>query len=54
MPTASTTPIELESTEEFVEFDEDQFEQPKKRNKQKFHRAIKRDYQRQNFYQKTR
>jgi len=50
MPNASTTAIEdLEQIE-----DEIQVEKPKKRNKQVFHRAIKRDYQRQNFCQKTR
>ena len=50
MPTASTTPIA--EIEEIV--DEVQVEQPVKKRKQTFHRAIKRDYNRQNFYQKTR
>lgn len=42
MLTASTAPIEE------IE------EQPTKKRKQVFHRAIKRDYHRQKFYQKTR
>jgi len=51
MPTASTTPIaEIEQVEENERIEE----QPTKKRKQTFHRSIKRDYQRQNFYQKTR
>ena len=50
MPNESTTKIEdVEQAEAFV-----QIEEPKKRQKQIFHRAIKRDYQRNKFYQKTR
>lgn len=51
MPTASTTPIEEIETPEVNEKIE---EQPTKKRKQSFRRAIKRDYNRQNFYQKTR
>ncbi len=44
------------STEEFIEEHDkiEEQEKPVKKQKQIFHRAIKRDYQRQDFYQKTR
>lgn len=51
MPTESTTPLEvLIQVEEFIEYQKP----PTKKRKQVFHRAIKRNYQRQNFYQKNR
>lgn len=44
------------SVETIIEEDqvEEQEKTKSKKNKQSFHRAIKRDYQRHNFYQKTR
>lgn len=50
MPTDSNTPIaELDHCTPVIEIEE-----PKRKQKQVFHRAIKRDYQRQNFHKKTR
>ena len=45
--------MQIEDIEE-IDLNERVEEQPTKKRKQFFHRAIKRDYQRQNFYQKTR